>query len=108
VWVAGPRGLGWDDVTHRTCRGLGGFEPDIRHRTNDPTLALTLVAGGEAVTLLPALALIGAPAGTVALALGELRRTIFAATRDSDAARPSTLAVLDAVRRARDALFAGG
>ena len=39
----------------RTCRELGGFEPDIRHRTNDSVISLALVAAGQAVMLLPEL-----------------------------------------------------
>ena len=46
-------------MTRRTCREHGGFEPDIRHRTNDATVSLALVARGLAVTLLPELALPG-------------------------------------------------
>ena len=42
-------------MTERTCRELGGFDPDIRHRTNDSVTSLALVARGQAVTLLPVL-----------------------------------------------------
>ena len=34
---------------NRTCRELGGFDPDIRHRTNDSVICLALVAHGQAV-----------------------------------------------------------
>ena len=51
--------MGWEEMTQRTCRELGGFEPDIRHRTNDATISLALVARGLAVTLLPDLPLAG-------------------------------------------------
>src|SRR5687767_9530843 len=33
VWAAGYAEMGWADMVQRTCRRLGGFEPDIRHRT---------------------------------------------------------------------------
>ena len=63
IWPAPPgdrpRGMAWKEVTRRTCRELGGFEPDIRHRTNDATVSLALAARGLAVTLLPELALRG-------------------------------------------------
>ena len=36
-WVTGHPGMGWEQMTQRTCRELGDFEPDIRHRTNDAT-----------------------------------------------------------------------
>ena len=57
VWVTGHPGMAWEAMVVRTCREHGGFEPDIRHRVNDATLALALVAQGLAVTLLPSLAL---------------------------------------------------
>jgi DNA-binding transcriptional LysR family regulator len=83
----------------RTCRGLGGFEPDIHHRTNDATVAIALAAHGRAVSMLPELAIpIRAPGVAVrAIAEGSTSRTIFAATRTTDAARPSTRALLAAV-----------
>ena len=106
AWTTGPPGLGWEEMTLRTCREHGGFEPDVRHRTNDPTVSLALVARGLAVALLPDLAL---PATRSGVALrpvaGErVQRTIFAATRAADAARPSTQALLAAVRGAAAAL----
>src|SRR5688500_14105468 len=33
AWTTGPPGLGWEEMTLRTCREHGGFEPDVRHRT---------------------------------------------------------------------------
>ena len=35
VWTTGHRGTAWEEMTQRNCRQLGGFDPDIRHRTND-------------------------------------------------------------------------
>lgn len=100
AWVSGPAGMGWDEMTVRTCRALGGFEPDVRHRLNDATIALAAVAAGLAVTLLPELVL-GAPGPALAvrpIGGGDVARALFAATRATDAARPSTRAVLDAIR----------
>ena len=93
--------MGWDEMTHRTCRDLGGFDPDVRHRANDATVSLGLVVRGLAVAMLPDLAL---PRRDERLALraiaeGPTDRAIFAATRAADAARPSTRALLDAVRK---------
>jgi DNA-binding transcriptional LysR family regulator len=101
AWATGHVELGWEEVTQRTCRTLGSFDPDIRHRANDATVSLALVARGLAVTLLPEFALRGAPAGVVVrpIAEGAVSRTIFAATRIADAARPSTRALLAAVRK---------
>ena len=36
--------MAWDEMIQRTCREHGGFEPDIRHRTNDANVSLALVA----------------------------------------------------------------
>jgi DNA-binding transcriptional LysR family regulator len=106
AWTCGHPGTAWEDITNRTCRGLGGFDPDIRHRTNDSVLSLALVADGQAVTLLPQLVEPGAPAGVAvrAIAEGNVHRTIFAATRAADAERPSVQALLAAVRAAASAM----
>jgi DNA-binding transcriptional LysR family regulator len=107
VWTTGHRGTAWEDITSRTCRGLGGFDPDIRHRTNDSVLSLALVAGGQAVTLLPRLVRPETQPGVAvrAIAAGSVHRTIFAATRAADAGRPSVQALLAAVRTATAAGF---
>jgi DNA-binding transcriptional LysR family regulator len=98
VWAAGHAGMGWAHMVERTCRTLGGFEPDVRHRTADATVSLALVEHGMAVTLLPELILPDPPGVAVRrIAEGGLSRTIFAATRASDAHRPSTRAVLHAL-----------
>jgi DNA-binding transcriptional LysR family regulator len=106
AWTTGHPGMGWEEMTQRTCRGLGGFDPDIRHRTNDATASVALAARGLAVTMLPELALLDRGPGVVlrAIAEGPVSRTIFAATRAADAARPSTQALLAAIRAAAAAL----
>jgi DNA-binding transcriptional LysR family regulator len=106
AWTTGHAGMGWEEMIQRTCREHGGFEPDIRHRTNDATVSLALVARGLAVTLLPDLALPARHPGIAlrATAADPLGRAIFAATRVADAARPSTQALLAALRTAAAAL----
>jgi DNA-binding transcriptional LysR family regulator len=105
AWTTGHAGMSWEEVTQRTCRALGGFDPDIRHRTNDATVSLALVARGMAVAMLPGLVLPGRHPGVAlrAIAEGATARSIVAVTRTADAARPSTRAVLAAVRSASDA-----
>src|SRR6476619_6138066 len=49
----GVAGMGWEEMTRVTCRALGGFDPDIRHRCGGATVALALAERGLAVTLLP-------------------------------------------------------
>jgi DNA-binding transcriptional LysR family regulator len=101
-WTTGHAGLGWDEMTRRTCRALGGFEPDVRHRTNDAGISLQLVSHGLAVGMLPDLALPARRPGVTLrdIADAHVSRAIFAATRATDAARPSTRALLAAVRDA--------
>jgi len=102
AWTTGHRETAWEDMTNRTCRELGGFDPDIRHRTNDSVLSLALVAHGQVVALLPRLVRPEAqPRVAVrAIAEGSVHRTIFTATRAADAERPSVQALLAAVRAA--------
>ena len=99
-WTAGHEELGWDEMTRWTCREHGGFDPDIRHRTNDAIVTLELVAQGLTVALLPGLPLLGRARGVAVRAIAEapVHRNVFAATRATDAARPSTAAVVDALR----------
>jgi DNA-binding transcriptional LysR family regulator len=102
AWTAGHAGLAWDEMIRRTCQELGGFEPDVRHRTNDAAISLALVAHGLAVTMLPDLPMPAPHPGTKVrdIADAPVSRAIFAATRASDATRPSTQALLAAVREA--------
>jgi DNA-binding transcriptional LysR family regulator len=106
TWTTGHPGMGWEEVTQRTCRGLGGFDPDIRHRANDATICLALVARGLAVTLLPELPMPWRHPGVAQrrIAEGSISRAIFAATRASDASRPSTQALIAAARKAAAAV----
>jgi DNA-binding transcriptional LysR family regulator len=102
AWATGRAGMGWHEMTRRTCLALGGFEPDIRHRAEDANVSVALVAHGLAVTLLPALPLPDRLPGVAvrAIAEGPVSRRILSATRSTDAARPSTRAVLEAVSAA--------
>lgn len=102
AWTTGHPATGWEEMINRTCREVGGFDPDIRHRTNDSVISLAVVAHGQAVTLLPELVAPEDHPGVVvrAIAEGSVHRTIFTATRTADAERPSVQALLDAVRTA--------
>jgi len=105
-WITAPSGMGWEEMTSRTCRLLGGFDPDIRHRSNDAAIIIALVSCGLAVALFPELPLSGGHHGLAVrpIAEGPVSRGIFAATRTADAARPSTQALLAAVRAVASAL----
>lgn len=101
AWATGHPNTGWVEMTQRTCRRFGGFDPVIRHRVNDSVIALELVARDLAVVLLPELVNLRRPGVAVrAVADGPVHRTIFAATRTADADRPSVRALLGAVRAA--------
>jgi DNA-binding transcriptional LysR family regulator len=106
AWTTGHVRMGWEEMTQRTCQALGGFDPDIRHRANDATISLALVASGLAVTLLPELPMPSRRQGLAvrSIAEGPVDRAIFAVTRIADAARPSIQALLTAVRGAAQSL----
>lgn len=100
AWATVRDGTAYADMCDRICRTLGGFEPDVRHRANDMRLLLDLVARGCAA-ILPAL---GRPQSDPrvrvrGIAEDGYSRAIFVAVRQSDRARPSTAAVVDALRQ---------
>lgn len=106
TWTAGHPGTPWEAMVNRTCRELGGYEPDVRHRTNDAVVSLALIAAGEAVTLLPDLVFRQPHPGVAVRAIADavVERRIFVATRAADARRPSVQALLAAVDAAAAAL----
>jgi DNA-binding transcriptional LysR family regulator len=98
AWASGHRGTGLDAVVRNVCNRLGGFEPDIRHRSDDGLVLSALVASGRAVALLPALLARAVPQITARRLRDErLQRTIFTATRVTATEAPAVLAVRDAL-----------
>jgi len=100
-WATAPPGHGQRELVVRTCRALGGFEPDLRHRSNDLLLLVACVATLGAATLLPDLVQAFAADPRVAvrdLREAPLRREVFALTRAGSDRLPAVAAVLDAVR----------
>ncbi|MFI5909852.1 LysR family transcriptional regulator [Dactylosporangium sp. NPDC051541] len=83
VWTASAEGTGHHAMVVGTCRALGGYEPDLRHRSNDSDIQLELVRAGAAVALMPPLALPpDDPAIAVrALAAPGLHRRLVTVTR---------------------------
>ncbi len=110
AWVTSHPGMAWEEMTKRTCRQYGGFDPDIRHRMNDASVGLALVSRGLAVSLLPDLVLPHRHPGVAVrrIARGSPSRTIFAVTRRADAARPSVQALLAAVGTVATESFQSG
>lgn len=101
-WATGYPGGGMAALVRRVCNEHGGFEPDVRHETNELTMLLALVAAGHAVTLLPRLALMGDTPGVAVRPLAdvELTRTLFTAVRDGADRRPALAAVRTAISAA--------
>jgi DNA-binding transcriptional LysR family regulator len=99
-WAAGKSPGDYAQLTVRACRSLGGFEPEVRHRSNDLLIILALVAAGQAVTLLPDL--VGAdrdPAVAVRdIGEGPIDRTVFTAIRRSSTRRPALIALRSALQ----------
>ena len=97
-WASGHAGTGLDAVVRNVCNRLGGFEPEIRHRSNDGLVLSALVASGRAVTLLPALLVSAMPQLTGRRLREErLQRTIFTATRATISEAPAVVAVREAL-----------
>ena len=100
AWATGYPGGGMAALVRRVCNEHGGFEPDVRHETNELTMLLALVANGHAVTLLPELALLGEIAGVAVrpVADAQLTRTLFTAVREGADRRPALAATRAALR----------
>ena len=98
-WATGYPGGGMQALVRRVCNEHGGFEPAVRHETNELTMLHALVAAGHAVTLLPELALLGVPPGVAIrpVADAELTRTLFTAVRAGADRRPALAAVRAAI-----------
>jgi DNA-binding transcriptional LysR family regulator len=101
-WAACQPGTGHREMQIRICRQLGGFEPDLRHASDDFLILLELVRATGACALLPELVLGYEPERTASgvvvrdLTEGTIGRTVYLLTR---AARtPAVEAVTDALR----------
>jgi DNA-binding transcriptional LysR family regulator len=100
VWVASASGTGHHELVVAACRSRGGFDPDVRHRSNDADVQLALIRNTGAVGLMPTLTLL---AHDPALAVREVldtplvTRQLLMLTRDRSPG-PALHAVLTAVR----------
>jgi DNA-binding transcriptional LysR family regulator len=108
AWATGHRGTGLDAIVRNVCNRLGGYEPDIRHRSDDGLVLSALVASGRAVALLPALLTAAMPQITAhRLREERLQRTIFTATRTTATQAPAVLAARQALRDTSKQVAAG-
>ena len=91
AWGACQPGTGHRAMQVRACRELGGFEPDLRHASDDFLILLELVRSAGTLALLPDLVLGSArPASRCApLAEGAIGRDVFLAHAREPARRPS-------------------
>jgi DNA-binding transcriptional LysR family regulator len=86
-WAACQPGTGHREMQVRICRQLGGFEPDLRHASDDFLILLELVRTTGACALLPELVLGYGPGdwtpGVVVrdVTEGAIGRTVFMLTR---------------------------
>jgi DNA-binding transcriptional LysR family regulator len=93
-WALTMEETSYAAMATRACHELGGFVPDVRHRANDFTIVLALVAAGHAVALVPEL--IAADHPGVALrevADRPLYRTVFTAARRLSTGHPAVASV---------------
>lgn len=95
-WIIGSPGTLCHAATLRICR-TAGFHPRVRHQADDFATVLALVAAGQGVSLVPALAAGSAPDGVHFVRL-ELRRRTRVAYRRGAAAQPAVAAFVDALR----------
>ena len=101
TWATGYPGTGLDAALRNVCNRLGGFEPHIKHRSDDGLVLGALVASGRAVALLPALLTAALPQVSARrLADERLQRTVFTATRSTTTEAPAVVAVRTALRHA--------
>jgi molybdate transport repressor ModE-like protein len=109
--LAGDRFIAEPAADHRPFTLLAchaaGFEPEVAGYSSNFGLTTALVARGDAVALIPRMAL-REPDGVVALTLSEpaLARRVYAATRVGNARVPGVAALLGALRRAAGAASA--
>jgi DNA-binding transcriptional LysR family regulator/prolyl-tRNA editing enzyme YbaK/EbsC (Cys-tRNA(Pro) deacylase) len=97
-WIMGRPGTLCHDMAVRACQSAG-FSPRIRHRIDDFTAVLALVAAGQGVALVPHLATVDVPA-TVVLAPLPMRRRTHVVFRRGAGRSPAVLALTAALRAA--------
>ena len=99
TWATGHPGTGIDAFLRNVCNRLAGYDPTIRHRSDDAIVLSAIAGSGRAVALLPALFATAAPGVTARPAHeGRLQRTIFTAARQTARDAPPILAVRQALR----------
>jgi DNA-binding transcriptional LysR family regulator len=83
-WILGRPGTQCRLAAERICQAAG-FDPGIRHQTDDYPTALALVAAGQGQTLLPRLGAVGAPTEVVLTPLASTSRVRITHRRGAEA-----------------------
>jgi molybdate transport repressor ModE-like protein len=80
AWVAASADTGCGAALRAACR-RAGFEPDIRHQTNDFAAAVVLAARTRSVTIIPAVLRPGLPRGLTTTRIAGLERRVLLINR---------------------------
>ncbi|MCW2996825.1 MAG: LysR family transcriptional regulator [Solirubrobacterales bacterium] len=101
AWSSAQVGSGHHAMVLNACRTLGGFEPDVRHSSNDLLILLELVRNAGAIALLPDLVQTSGDRSVLARtpAEGPIHRDVYALTRRTGSTRPALVAVRQALLR---------
>lgn len=97
-WIMGKPGTLCRSAAERICQAAG-FQPRVRHQTNDFPTALALVAAGQGQALMPRLGAVNAPDGVVLTALPMMTR-VSATCRRGAQAHPAIAAFGTAISEA--------
>jgi DNA-binding transcriptional LysR family regulator len=97
-WITATPGTMCQQMTVRACQAAG-FTPRTRHRVDDFSTTLTLVAAGQGVALVPQLGLADLPPGVRLTRLPLSRRTKIAYRSGADR-HPAVAAITAALRSA--------
>ena len=103
AWIMGRPGTLCRLAAERICQAAG-FEPRVRHQTDDFPTALALVAAGQGQAILPRLGAVNAPRGVVLTPLATTTR-VRVTHRQGAGGQPAIAAfngaIVDAVERYR-------
>lgn len=101
TWATGRPGTGLNAFLRDVCNRIGGYEPDIGHRSDDAVIMSALVEAGRAVALLPSMFKPAAESViTRPIQEGRLQRTVLTATRRTASNAPAISAVRQAFQQA--------
>jgi DNA-binding transcriptional LysR family regulator len=106
AWLSAHADTQFAQTQLRSCRLIGGFEPDVRHWANDIAILMALVAAGQGIVLLPGLTDAGRDERIAVrpIADADLGRTIYAFSRRTATGRPSVRALVEALRESAQRL----